>query len=905
MRRVRQSILLLAGVCAVAGAACASPALASSRLVRVGAAPTLPAGSKVVGSLPGDTKIRVTVTLVSRDPAALSAYATAVSTPGSSVYHDYLTVPEFAERFGAAPARIAAVESSLRAAGLDPGAVTANGLSIRVAATAEELAKAFSTSFERVLLPGRRTAFANTSPPALAPSVAGDVQAVIGLDTLSLPQPLGLHPGARHARSSAAPHVITGGPQPCAAASSAAGSYGVYTADQLASAYKFSSLYGAGDLGAGQTVALFELEPNLTSDISAYQSCYGTSASVSYVAVDGGSGTGAGEGEAALDIEDVIGLAPLANIIVYQAPNSLSGLIDNYTKIITQDTAQVVSTSWGQCEPLTSFANASSENTLFQEAATQGQSVFAASGDTGSAGCYRANSSTALAAGDPSAQPYVTGVGGTSLTGLGPPPTESVWNDGSGAGGGGISSFWAMPSYQSGAPASLNVVNANSSKTTCTAHAPAGSYCREDPDVSADAAPNGGYLMYFSGSWFPVGGTSAAAPLWAAFTALGNASSACAGSAIGFANPALYRIAGSSAYASAFNDVTSGNDDLFGNHGGLYPAGAGYDMASGLGTPIGSTLAGYLCDRVTVGNPGTQTSYTGTPVSVAVTGTSTGGATLQYAATGLPAGLSINSATGAVSGVPSTAGSSSATVSVTSADGLSGSTAFTWNVVATAATVAGAGNQTGVVGVPVALQIHASDNNAGSLSFSAAGLPAGLSIAASSGLITGSPTTARSSTVTVTATDAAGPSATTTFTWAIAAAAKLSHKSLAGLRNGKPKLSFEVSAARGATPIKTIVIRLPKGLSFSRKAKHLSEGVKVTHGSRRAKFTAKVSHGELTIKLKTPKSSVKVTISHSELSESKSLKKKIVHKHVKSLQVHVKATNSGHTTTQLVAKLRE
>ena len=95
--------------------------------------------------------------------------------------------------------------------------------------------------------------------------------------------------------------MVTGGPQPCSAASSDGSANDAYTADQLASAYRFSSLYGAGDLGAGQTVALFELEPNLTSDISAYQSCYGTSATVTYLKEDGGAGSGAGEGEAAGD----------------------------------------------------------------------------------------------------------------------------------------------------------------------------------------------------------------------------------------------------------------------------------------------------------------------------------------------------------------------------------------------------------------------------------------------------------------------------------------------------------------------------------------------------------------------------------------------------------------------------
>ena len=112
---------------------------------------------------------------------------------------------------------------------------------------------------------------------------------------------------------------MTGGPQPCPTASGVRRRAGVYTADQLASAYNFSGLYRAGDEGAGVTVALVEFEPNLPSDISAYQACYGTNTNVNYIPVDGGAGSGPGSGEAAVDIEDIIGLAPKATIDVFQA----------------------------------------------------------------------------------------------------------------------------------------------------------------------------------------------------------------------------------------------------------------------------------------------------------------------------------------------------------------------------------------------------------------------------------------------------------------------------------------------------------------------------------------------------------------------------------------------------------
>ena len=184
-----------------------------------------------------------------------------------------------------------------------------NHLIIPVRASATQLQKAFSIGFERYQLPGR-VAYANTQAPLLSGSVASYVLGVAGLDDLYLPHALDLRKPQATPRRSATPRVVTGGPQPCSTAVTDAPDNDAYTADQIVSAYNFSSLYGAGDEGAGITVALFELEPDLTSDIAAYQSCYGTSATVNYIEEDGGAGSGAGSGEAALDIEDIIGLAP-------------------------------------------------------------------------------------------------------------------------------------------------------------------------------------------------------------------------------------------------------------------------------------------------------------------------------------------------------------------------------------------------------------------------------------------------------------------------------------------------------------------------------------------------------------------------------------------------------------------
>ncbi len=262
-------------------------------------------------------------------------------------------------------------------------------------------------------LPSGRVGFAAGSAPAVPSSIASDVQGVLGLDTLVQAQRMSLKPAhpLAHPQSEAtgaAPQPPRPSPRAVPPPRPAASTAPTPPTSSPRRTRSTPSTPG-GDTGAGTSVALYELEPHLSSDISAYQSCMGTSATVTQTNVDGGAGSGAGEGEAALDVEDVIGLAPAASIDVYNGPNTESGAYDTYAKIVSDDTSQVISTSWGLCEASEGSSSANSENTLFEEAASQGQSVFAAAGDSGADDCGNGT----RAVDDPASQPDVTGVGGT------------------------------------------------------------------------------------------------------------------------------------------------------------------------------------------------------------------------------------------------------------------------------------------------------------------------------------------------------------------------------------------------------------------------------------------------------------------------------------------------------------
>ena len=651
-----------------AGAAGGAGAIgASVRLV--GQAPVLPNGATVLG--PSDTRTTITVdlSLKPRDPVALQAFVASVSTPGSPEYHHYLAPGQFASRFGPTTATIASARTWLASNGLRLGPTTPDGLLIPVTGTADQLSRAFAVSLVDTQLPSGRVARYSPNVPAVPSPLASSIQGVIGLSTVAQPQPQ-LVRGPTS--GSAVKPAVTSGPHVGPGSCSSAAATGGYTANQLATAYGLNGLYGQGRDGTGQTVGVYELEPFTQTDINTYRTCYGLpnpTSTVTTVCSAQGCASGPQQGEAALDIEDVAGLAPGATIVVYSGPATAAGAIDTYARMVADDTAKVLTTSWGVCEPelASQPGQQATETALFAEAAAQGQTVVAASGDSGSTDCYSPTNNdftTTVTVDDPADQPDVTGVGGTSLANPVLPPTETVWNDFLGSGGGGVSSDFAQPSWQSGPG-----VGAAGAASQC-ASLGRGS-CRQVPDVSASADPVHGYAIFFSGhgGWTVFGGTSGSAPVWAAMTAIIDQALS---SPQGLMNPTLY--ASGSCAAAPFNDVTVGSNSWIAAGQGRYPATAHYDLATGWGTPVATAVMAALaapptCPLVTGVNPSKGPVGGGTTVTVS--GDHFSGATsVRFG--GTATSFTVTSPTSLVAQVPAgPAGGATVDVSVSNADGSS------------------------------------------------------------------------------------------------------------------------------------------------------------------------------------------------------------------------------------------
>ncbi len=600
----------------VAVAAAVGGTAVSHRPEAVTAAPRLPHGARAVGVLSGTSRVSGVVALRLRNQAAAQRFLASVTNPRSRNYRHYLARGQFANLFGPTRQAVAAVEVQLKSDGLQITGGSSNGILVDFSGTAARVESAFGTGLEQVRLANGSLGRATTSAVKVPANIASRVTAVLGLDQLVHDTTNITHRtklAERRSSTTVKPRTATGGPSACSDAQQA-GTVGGLTDQQIASAYGLNSLYSSGDLASGQTVDIFEEEPFLMSDVQIFDECYfgsDNTGNITPINVDGGPGAGPGSGEAALDIENVSAMAPNANIHVFQGPLTGVGGVDVWNAIAVADDARQITSSWGLCETAMQEGGPGQqqvENEIFEQTAAQGQTVFNAAGDDGSDSCAgQAANPVApdLSVSDPASQPYVTGVGGTTMENPTDPPSETVWDNGTtgGGGGGGISESWAMPSWQTASAVSQNASDqACSNDPTGTADdyhladyptvLSAGTPCREVPDVSAAADPQTGITIYWDGSWGLIGGTSSASPIWAAILAEINASSSCSSlpssTGVGFVSPLLYQIAtsGTSNYAGAFNDITSGNNDNLGvGNGSDYTAGTGYDMASGLGTP--------------------------------------------------------------------------------------------------------------------------------------------------------------------------------------------------------------------------------------------------------------------------------------------------------------------------------
>jgi subtilase family serine protease len=523
------------------------------------------------------------VALNSRDPAGLSSFLKALATPSSLLYRHFLTPAQFAARYGASIATIHAVRSYLESFGLRIRLVTTSRTLLEMSGRTTDIARAFDTPVETVRLANGTLSAQFARSATLPAPIAHDVRAVAGLSSVVSPtSQLVSVPSSRLAG-----HISTALPGTCASAATS-GTKGGFTVQQQAQLYGLASDWSAGKTGAGQTIAIYELGQYKAADTAVYFKCYGLSPSVTAITVDGGT-NGGFSNEATMDVEAAGALAPGAALEIYQAPNLSSGPVDLYAKIANDNTASIISTSWGDCE-IDPTGAVAAEQVIFEQMAAQGQTVIAAAGDSGSSDCTGVVSN-APAVDDPASQPYVTGVGGLTVSSIAP-LSETVWNSNGGAGGGGVSTIWSRPTWQ----------NANGISASDT--------MRMVPDLSVMADPLTGFVNYFTDTasacqgWCSIGGTSIGAPLVSALVAV--AAQVCNTSRLGFLNPTLYSLARS---GKGFVDVTTGNNDLYGT--GVYSAGVGYDMASGLGSPD-TTFVNDLCPSPATATHSALVSYTKT-----------------------------------------------------------------------------------------------------------------------------------------------------------------------------------------------------------------------------------------------------------------------------------------------------
>jgi kumamolisin len=491
---------------------------------------------------PPKSKLTVSVIVKRKEPLKIDSRSGAASGPVR------VTRSEFKKHHAADPASIKQIRAFAREFNLkvkdDPAMATRRTL--QLTGTAADIQKAFGVVLEQKMIDGVEYRI-REGGIQLPESLSAVIEAVLGLDN----------------RPQAKAHLRFRHPDAGPAADSIS-----YTPIQVAEAYQFPSTAS----GAGQTIGIIELGGGYRKkDLTAYFKTLGLAApEITAVSIDGGknspSTADSADGEVMLDIEVAASVASGAAIAVYFAPNTDQGFIDAITTAV-HDTTQkpsVISISWGGPESSWTQQSLQALDAACQSAAALGITITVAAGDNGST-----DGGTGNNVDFPASSPHLLACGGTKLVANGATITsEVVWNelaDNEGATGGGVSSVFALPSWQ---------VNAGVPSPA------SGAGGRGVPDVAGDADPTTGYTIRVDGQTTVIGGTSAVAPLWAGLIAVANSN---LGGKVGFIQPAIY----ASNARGGFNDITQGNN-------GAFQAGPGWDACTGLGSPVASKLIPLL-----------------------------------------------------------------------------------------------------------------------------------------------------------------------------------------------------------------------------------------------------------------------------------------------------------------------
>ncbi|WP_348263088.1 S53 family peptidase [Telmatobacter sp. DSM 110680] len=599
------------------------------------------------GRLPGNQVLQLDLVLPLRDPAGLKAFLSDVYNPSSPNFHQFVTPAQFTARFGPTADQYDTVLRFAKTYGFEVVGGSRDGMLVQVKGSVSNIEAAFHLNMRTYQHPTEaRTFFAPDAEPTL--DLPFNLWHISGLDNYSIPR--ALHTSRdeyAQAHGIDAEKVVSH-------ATTGSGPSASFLGSDMRAAY-----YGSGPLtGAGQNLGLLEYYGTDLADLTTYFKNVGQTNNVpiTLLSTDGTSTScvypGCDDGEQNLDMTQAIGMAPgLASLTMYvgSTDTSIISAMTTHSPLPT-----TIGCSWGWTP-----ADPSTLDIYFQKMSAQGQNFFAASGD----------SSTWSSRNEawPADDAYVVSVGGTDLTtssAAGPWASETAWVDS----GGGISPDGiAIPSWQTAA-----INSSNHGSTTL----------RNGPDVSANA----NFTFYTCGDQQACqanyyGGTSFAAPMWAAFIALANQQQANNGQKpLGFINPAIYsQNANASTYAADFHDVKSGTS-------GSYSAVTGFDLVTGWGSPTAALITALT------GPPAAGFSLSASPSSLALTAGGAGGAsTITSTVTG-----GFNSAVSLSYSAPSgiTASFSPASITGTGTSSMSVSVASTVATGAYTITVSGTSGST-------------------------------------------------------------------------------------------------------------------------------------------------------------------------------------------------------------------